>query len=346
MSKVKYSILIPVYNAEKFLSEAIDSILKQKLNNYEVIIINDGSTDNSQKVMEDYASNEKIKIINNPNQGVFKTRIELINRSQGEFILFVDADDFVEDNWLQIIDDKIQDNELLIFNFNNFFKDKYTKGLNKEYDFEISNKDMIKLLTNSNHYNHLWSKCYHGAILRQIINEIDIEIFKQSGFAEDLYINFLYINKIDKIKFINDAIYNYRITSNTLSRRINVDKIFNVLYDANIIYEYINQSLENEEDKIHIQSQYFKIIFNYLNLYANSNLSKDRKIEAYKKIKELYFTNHTMNNYKSLKLKTYRKKTARLYVDKKYLQLIRYMLFFNKIKRLIKVIKWTIKRQF
>ena len=94
----KVSIIVPFYNAEKFLDKCINSVLKQTYDNYELILVNDGSTDGSQKICEKYCntSENKIRYIYQNNAGVSSARNKGIDSAKGEFITFVDADDHID----------------------------------------------------------------------------------------------------------------------------------------------------------------------------------------------------------------------------------------------------------
>ena len=99
---VKISIIIPVYNAEKYINKCIESILKQTYSNIEIVIIDDGSKDSSKEIIEEMCKKEKkIKFISRENKGVLKTRNEAIGISTGDYIMFVDADDYIQKDMIQ-----------------------------------------------------------------------------------------------------------------------------------------------------------------------------------------------------------------------------------------------------
>lgn len=101
MSKV--TIIIPVYNSEKYIGKCLDSILNQTYTNFEILVVNDGSKDNSQKVIEEYQNKypDKIIAINQENKGVSKTRNESIKKASGDYIMFIDNDDFLESDYIE-----------------------------------------------------------------------------------------------------------------------------------------------------------------------------------------------------------------------------------------------------
>lgn len=96
MNKIKFSVIVPVYNVEKYIEECLDSILKQDYDNYEILLIDDGSTDNSGNICEIYAAkNEKIKVFHKKNGGLSSARNIGIEKATGDYLVFVDSDDYI-----------------------------------------------------------------------------------------------------------------------------------------------------------------------------------------------------------------------------------------------------------
>ena len=111
MKKILISVILPVYNAEKYLDNSIKSILSQSYKNIELIIINDGSSDNSKKICEKYQKDDKrIRIINKSNKGVSAARNDGIKEAKGEYICFFDADDFLENDMIEKMVESAQAN--------------------------------------------------------------------------------------------------------------------------------------------------------------------------------------------------------------------------------------------
>ena len=99
---MKFSIVVPVYNVEKYINKALDSILNQTYNNFEVIIVNDGSTDNSQKIIDKYTKLDKrFKSYKKENGGLSSTRNFGIKYTTGDYLLFIDSDDYIEKDYLE-----------------------------------------------------------------------------------------------------------------------------------------------------------------------------------------------------------------------------------------------------
>ena len=104
----KLSVIVPVYNSEKYLYECLESIVKQTYNNIEIIVVNDGSTDNSKVVIQEFLNKyDNIKFIDKSNQGVTLARLDGVKASSGDFIGFVDSDDYIHEDMYQVLMDNI-----------------------------------------------------------------------------------------------------------------------------------------------------------------------------------------------------------------------------------------------
>lgn len=179
--KPKISVIIPIYNCEKYLNRLIDSILSQSYANFELILINDGSKDNSGKIIKTY-QDKRIKILDKENTGVSDSRNKGLEIAAGELICFLDSDDYISPNYFETIIsyfEKYPKTELLNFGFYSetendklerinydliSYKEKYYE--NKE---EIK-KDFVELWDNTMLYN-IWNKVF----LNRIIKENNIE---------------------------------------------------------------------------------------------------------------------------------------------------------------------------
>ena len=103
MKNIKISVIIPVYNVEKYIIECIESIINQTLKDIEIIVVNDGTKDNSIKIVEEYLSDKRIKIINKANGGLSSARNEGMKVAKGEYIYFIDSDDFINEDVLEVL---------------------------------------------------------------------------------------------------------------------------------------------------------------------------------------------------------------------------------------------------
>jgi glycosyltransferase involved in cell wall biosynthesis len=225
------SVIIPLYNAEKYVAEAIESVINQTYTHWELIIVNDGSTDNSLAVAKKYA-NEKIKVYSQENKGQCSASNYGFSKSNGDFIKFLDADDIFNKNLLQVCIDNFNENNEMIFIGIQYFKN--TQNLNLEFENKLLSQHiefyepMQFLLSND-------SNMMQGG--RWFIPR---EIIKKGGlWYENLSVinDFEYFTRLvlccNKIKYVRTKLFYYRDTPNSLSSHVHekaIKSIFSSLY--------------------------------------------------------------------------------------------------------------------
>ena len=167
MSQPQISVIIPVYNVEQYLSKCLESIINQTLQDIEIICINDGSTDNSLQILEEYAQKDsRMIVINQENQGVGVARNKGLEIARGDYIWFVDSDDYVERNGLDYVYEKSKENnaDIVCFGVNNICKSTIISGHTNQYLSEINmgskylaaDKELFDYLNLDNDYTHLF----------------------------------------------------------------------------------------------------------------------------------------------------------------------------------------------
>lgn len=217
---MKFSILIPVYNMEKYLPECLRSIDQQTYKDYEVILVNDGSKDSSGKICDEYATNKKnVKVIHKVNEGLISARRVGIRKAKGEYCIFCDSDDFLEDNILEELNHVIEKYETDLILFNAYLTD----GKDKKIFFEnvlpegiISNKAIIydELLT-TYRLNAICLK----AVKRDIIDfDKDYSKFYDCNYGEDLLQSIPIVKNAQRIYYLNKCLYNYRMMSGMMHK--------------------------------------------------------------------------------------------------------------------------------
>ena len=209
---LKLSVIMPVYNVEKYLPKCLDSLTGQTLKEIEIICINDGSSDSSSEILNRYAARDnRITVINQENQGQGNARNYGINLAKGEYIAFVDSDDWLENNAFEILYEKAKkfDADTVEFNYNEIFecsgqikKHNYSIKLpeNKVYNQKITKKYLFGTISVS------WNKIYK----RDFINEYNIR-FGSGRRAQDGVFAIKAKVYAQKIIFENKPLYNYNI---------------------------------------------------------------------------------------------------------------------------------------
>ena len=207
MKEYDISVIIPMYNAEKYIGQCIESVLNQTKENIEIVVVNDGSTDSSLAIAKAYAEiYDDILILDKPNQGVISARIAGINAAHGKFIGWVDSDDFVDPNMFEVLYDIIIECDLDCAYCNlNFYPQnvRYKKAWFKEYK---GVKDWNFIERNS--------QCWHYLTKRELLDQIGI----QDLFAEfDEYAWIAVMIHASKIGYTDKELYHYRVGHQSLS---------------------------------------------------------------------------------------------------------------------------------
>ncbi len=186
----KFSIIVPVYNVEKYLSQCLNSIIMQTINNYEIILINDGSTDNSGEICNKIAlAHHNIVCIHKKNGGASDARNAGIKRAKGEYLIFVDSDDYIEKESLEKFEENLQKSntpDLMITRIKKIYPDLSKKYMDKNMLFKsiraISKEEIINWMFN--HSDSLWP-AQRYVVKRSYIKKYDLK-FAVGYFHEDL----------------------------------------------------------------------------------------------------------------------------------------------------------------
>lgn len=184
MKNDKVSIIIPIYNVEKYIEQCLNSIIKQKYTNIEIILVDDGSQDNSGKMCDSYAKKDnRIMVIHKENGGVSSARNIGIQKANGKYITFVDSDDYIAENYIEELYNEIKTKDADISICGTIDVDEEGKYINKSIGYEniINSSEALKELLNEKYYKSVvWAKMYKKNIIKNIKFNEDIAI------AEDL----------------------------------------------------------------------------------------------------------------------------------------------------------------
>ena len=209
----KISIIIPVFNLEKYILKCLESVLAQTYKDYEVIIINDGSTDNSEKIIREFINLNKLDnffLFEKENSGISDARNFGLNCAKGEWITFVDGDDWIESNYLAAMYDAVDNtsSQLCFAGYRAFDEQTGIFDVWSEYsdDNGVLPHDIIKLYS----FGYIWAHIYKN----DIIKRHGIVFDKNLNCAEDTAFNLDYNSKIKNFCMVGDVVYNYRVNRN------------------------------------------------------------------------------------------------------------------------------------
>lgn len=239
MSKV--SIIVPVYNVEKYLRRCVDSILAQTFTDFECILIDDGSPDGSPAICDEYAKKDnRIKVIHQENSGVSAARNAGLDVARGEWIGFVDSDDWVENNFLETLMNlkDIENYDILQFNFNN---------INPTLDLEvIPVTDCDLELTNKYECPWWFGMCWTRLYKKSLIIENKINFPIDIKWGEDTFFSYMSLYCAKRIRGISKEIYNYFHHNDALVQNIGIKEYISRCKALNKLNNAL-QSIETEK---------------------------------------------------------------------------------------------------
>ena len=217
MKEPLISVIVPVYNAQEYLSKCIESILNQTMKDFELILINDGSKDKSPKICDEYSLKDgRIKVIHKINEGVSIARNAGISISRGKYIVFCDSDDYVEDDWCyEMYKEIINNNRNMVMTgiaIHNIRKKKNI--INK---LNVTSKANISIVKKKDFFilykKQLISSPCNKMYIAKIIKDNNIRFEKRLSLGEDLLFNLEYLKFVDEdITIVNKPLYNYILT--------------------------------------------------------------------------------------------------------------------------------------
>lgn len=212
--KINVSVIVPVYNAEKFLGELVRSLQKQTLEGLEFIFINDGSQDGSLNVLYSFAQeDDRIIVIDQKNAGVSVARNRGLDRAQGKYVAFIDADDFVAEDMYQIMYEKAEkdDEDIVSCGITIYKKEKNTSFLSG-HKLELNKEDALGLLLDN---RILGMSICNKLFRREILKNVRFD--SRYRINEDRFFSFYALCNSKKIAVIPDELYFYRVNLNSVS---------------------------------------------------------------------------------------------------------------------------------
>lgn len=297
MKMIKISVLIPVYNAGKYLKECLDSVVKQTLNDIEVIAIDDGSTDESPQILDAYASMyPNVTVIHQKNMGVVATRCNLLMMAKGEYVAWIDSDDFMEPSMMEKMYQKAKslNSDLILCDYSYYpeavkTKEKWYKPYKGIVDWNFIERNTQQ-----------WNKI----VKRSLLEEIGITDLMAKG-GEGVYAFALI--KAKKIASIDEELYNYRVGHTSLSsNKANVE-----WYKKNVVKTKSQLDAATDLNLSADLKTYFRYryIYSWLQLMIIAAFNENEPVyeECRKQLRQLHwkqnpYTNTILaNNYGNIK---------------------------------------------
>ena len=304
MNQNKYSIIVRIYNAEKFLDQCINSVISQTYSNWELILVNDGSTDSSLDICEKYAKTDsRIKIISQRNQGGVAAQLTGFNNATGDYICSLDADDWYNNNLLERCHEYFINNpeiDLVLFGYNCFFEDNSTSIFSLSSENKILNTSQLIEFVMTSTAHALWLKVFN----RKLIDYTEYEktIFNSEGykfrFNNDLFLCIPLLFNSKKALVTSDLLYNYRILSNSISHKRNPYNRIEISFNTmNYLYKIFSEKnfLSLSSEYLIAKEIYREILPEFYNIFRHFEINMPK----IKEIKNNFCYSKLLQNPKS-----------------------------------------------
>ena len=276
---MQLSIIIPVYNTQKYLKQCIDSVLNQTFQDTEIILVDDGSTDESGQICDEYATRRNVKIIHQNNEGLLKARVEGVKRAKGEYITFVDSDDWIDHRmYEEMLRNLDSDIDLIVSGIIRYYNEQkkvyqYTILENCILEREEIQKRIFKTMIWDFNINacgfdpSLCCKIFKKNLLLPYLEQaVNLDIY----LGEDAAVIYPFMQGVKRLKSINKCYYFHRQrTGNEVASYISEDRFFHNLY------KFYNYLIEHLDDQFmpQIEMYYLKMLNlrkrYYLNIVEN-----------------------------------------------------------------------------
>lgn len=306
------SIIIPIYNTEKYLRQCLDSVVNQTYKNLEIVLVNDGSTDSSLEICKEYKEkDDRIIIIDKKNSGVSNSRNVGIETSNGEYITFLDSDDWLELDAIEIMMNFVIKKDVDIVR-SNFIANEEAGAISNKLKNRIVNPGNLKLL-----YHILNAKLpaymYLFLVKKTIITNNQIKLNENIIMMEDTLFVIELINKCSGIYISDEITHNYRVyegsSSNSIKRLTNniksillVNKEINTIIKDNKLMEVANRTE-------------FRIICDYLMKMYKYDLDEESKNEILTFLENDSIFNRMIKNFNYYKLSKYNKEIYKVFLN-------------------------------
>ncbi len=306
------SIVVPVYNLASCLDATLDSFVKQTSENWECILVDDGSTDQSAQICDNIAETDpRFKVIHTANQGVVRARSTGVDHTNGDWILFVDGDDFLVEDTIRILQNLIAENPLVdIVKFSFKYVDENRNPLAKPealaHQGHVRGQDLV-VSTQKSLGEHLGSaigdKLYRADFLRQVFSQV---VHIRIAHSEDLLFSTIALLSCDKVFFLDTCLYEYVQREGSVSHRYMDNRLDEKIIYSNFVKSALAQTNFIKEPlkvKLGLALDYEVVMGAFLHSFGYAPTLKDFRRDLKKISKSHNLVNLIHNRWGSLKQK-------------------------------------------
>lgn len=272
------SVIIPMYKMENFIAKCLDSVCAQSYKNLEILCVDDGSPDKSAEIAGTYAEKDpRVKIVKNPkNLGLFRARVEGMKVAKGDFIAFVDADDYISVDWFRLLHNKIvkEKADMVLGNTINVFEDgtcnyyNNYRSLTKSHS-TIEKENLMEHFLSQEGSCFIWHTIWNKLYTKRLINEC-MPYFKKIDFrlimGEDIAFSSVLFSHANKLAFANaDGYFYYRHSQASTSTSLPLENILNNIKDLKKVFDYLETCLREYDANLY--KKHYKQIVNFKDRY-------------------------------------------------------------------------------
>lgn len=287
-----FSIMIPVYNVKDYIEHCLTTVLNQTFNDYEIVLIDDGSTDGSGEICDKYCEENKdrVTVIHKQNGGLLAARRTGVEAAKGKYGVFVDSDDYVSEKLLETVFQKINENDgadMVIYNFARHF-DKNGEDVNNlptftgDKVFTEDKSDIYNKIIYTYELNNIWMKVINMDLVRD--DTTDYTMYYSNSYGEDLLQSLYPITYAKKIVYTDNVLYYYRINEKSMTAAVNYDVLDkqNDIYIIDVLLKYMkfwNMDTDVNRKRLYAK-KYRHIVINFWNYYRTMKTGFEKKALA------------------------------------------------------------------
>ena len=336
MNNIYLSIIIPVYNGEKYIKRCINSIIDQEIDFMEIIIINDGSADNTKEICEAFVQkHNNIKLINQENQGVSHSRNIGIQNATGKYVMFVDADDYLVEHSLNNIKDLLKE-DIDVLRYSYILNNEKMVFDEKIFDLSANKQKFLNEFFSKTNQNMSWGQ----AIKKELIK--DIKFNKNIFYGEDELFNCQVYNKCKNIKYTDTVLYNYKQNDDSVSRDYKNSKVKRKIENLICVFNEIMSQYEDKGLIRMIENKFLgEIVPQIMMLTFDKDVSKQEVLKQFEEILNNDVLKKVFQDIKENELTMCRYKSAYKFIKNRE---TKKLYLYCKIYKQIKMIKQYIKK--
>ena len=283
---ITFSVLVPVYNVEKYLEECVESVLAQTYTNYELILVNDGSTDRSGEICDRYAAQyENIYAFHKTNVGQLHTRKYALDRAKGDYCVFLDSDDYLDPTMLERMQKTIIDTDCdcIIFGFRRVYEGE-TYGVETDSSNRVvtDKRELYRTCFSSVAYNSVCRKVVKTSLLQGL----NYDTYYHIKHGEDLLQSLDVLRQCNRVAFLKDVLYNYRYNPASVTSVLKLEDFTVDNTVREIVLDFLReQNVFTQQDFEAYRGYCISLLINKICVLAGYPIEKKKKIALFDNIK-------------------------------------------------------------